>query len=357
MRRTSYQLELISSLSKNTEAYPHEVSKIAAKETHISWVILTGQFAYKVKKELKFGHILDFSTLTLRKKFCQKEVDINRVLCSDMYIGLVKVVKQKTELKQGEQSVKVVDLKSRGRALEYAVKMLEIPQKFRMDNLLQEGKINSDTIDKLTFVLVNFHHSTPTNRKISNFGRPEFMKRKVDENFTTLSRLAIIDPKFEEKLVSFIKDEHNLFLQRITNEKIRDIHGDLYLKNIFIMPDKNNNNNNKFYLYDRLEFNDSLRYADVAEDVAHLGMDLDLHGSSELRKRLISAYKLQAKDTSLENIVYFLMCYKACVRVKVSLFRAKGRDKTNSNDRKIINQAEEEARSHMELAESYLKLF
>jgi aminoglycoside phosphotransferase family enzyme len=274
-----------------------------------------------------------------------------------MYIGLVKVVKQKTELKQGEQSVKVVDLKSRGRALEYAVKMLEIPQKFRMDNLLQEGKINSDTIDKLTFVLVNFHHSTPTNRKISNFGRPEFMKRKVDENFTTLSRLAIIDPKFEEKLVSFIKDEHNLFLQRITNEKIRDIHGDLYLKNVFIMPDKNNNNNNKFYLYDRLEFNDSLRYADVAEDVAHLGMDLDLHGSSELRKRLISAYKLQAKDTSLENIVYFLMCYKACVRVKVSLFRAKGRDKTNSNDRKIINQAEEEARSHMELAESYLKLF
>jgi aminoglycoside phosphotransferase family enzyme len=357
MRRTSYQLELISSLSKNTEAYSHEVPKIAAKETHISWVILTGQFAYKVKKELKFGHILDFSTLTLRKKFCQKEVDINKILCSDMYIGVVKVVKQKTELKQGEKSVKVVNLKSRGRALEYAVKMLEIPQKFRMDNLLQEGKINSDTIDKLTFVLVNFHHSTPTNRKISNFGRPEFMKRKVDENFTTLSRLAIIDPKFEEKLVSFIKDEHNLFLQRITNEKIRDIHGDLYLKNIFIMPDKNNNNNNKFYLYDRLEFNDSLRYADVAEDVAHLGMDLDLHGSSELRKRLISAYKLQAKDTSLENIVYFLMCYKACVRVKVSLFRAKGRDKTNSNDRKIINQAEEEARSHMELAESYLKLF
>src|SRR5919199_1363886 len=157
MRRTSYQLELISSLSKNTEAYSHEVPKIAAKETHISWVILTGQFAYKVKKELKFGHILDFSTLRLRKKFCQKEVDINKILCSDMYIGVVKLVRQKRQkrgLKQGKQSIKVVDLKSRGRALEYAIKMLEIPQKFRMDNLLQEGKVNSDTIDRLTSILV-----------------------------------------------------------------------------------------------------------------------------------------------------------------------------------------------------------
>ena len=357
MKGISNQLELISSLSKNTEeeAYPHKVSKIAVKETHISWVILTGQFAYKVKKELKFGHILDFSTLRLRKKFCQKEVDINKILCSDMYIGVVKLVRQKRGLKQGKQSIKVVDLKSRGRALEYAIKMLEIPQKFRMDNLLQEGKVNSDTIDRLTSILVRFHHSTPTNKKISNFGRPEVMRRKVDENFTTLSRLASIDSKFEDKLVSFIKKEDNLFVQRIKNGNIRDIHGDLYLKNIFIMPDKNSNN--KFYLYDRLEFNDSLRYADVAEDVAHLAMDLDLHGSSELRKRLISAYKLQAKDTTLEDIIYFLMCYKACVRVKVSLFRARGRDKINSDDRKIIDQAKEDARSHLALAESYLKLF
>ena len=357
MRGSSNQLELISSLSKNREAYSHKVSNIAVEETHISWVLLTGQFAYKIKKELKFGHILDFSTLSLRKKFCQKEVDINRALCSDMYIGVVKVVKQKREQKQYGDTIKVVDLKSKGKALEYAVKMLEIPQKFRMDNLLQEGKINSDTIDKLTSVLVKFHHSTPTNGKIRSFGRPEFMKRKVDENFATLSRLASVDPKFEKRLNSFIKDKRNLFLQRIKDERIRDVHGDLYLKNVFIMPAKNNNNNNKFYLYDRVEFNDSLRYADVAEDVAHLAMDLDLHGSRELRKRLISTYMLQANDTSLKDIVYFLMCYRACVRVKVSLFRAKGLDKTACDDRKIIEHAEEEARSHLELAELYLKLF
>jgi aminoglycoside phosphotransferase family enzyme len=178
------------------------------------------------------------------------------------------------------------------------------------------------------------------------------MKKKVEENFATLSKLASIDHKFERPLELFIHKKNNLFFERIRGEKIRDIHGDLYLKNVFIMPD------NKFYLYDRIEFNDSLRYADVAEDVAHLAMDLDFHGRSDLRKRLISDYMIQAKDTSLEDIVYFLMCYKACVRAKVSLFRAKDLDKTNNSDhnRKRIERAEEEARWHLQLAESYLPL-
>src|SRR5919108_2574720 len=286
---SSNQTELISILCSNRDAYPHKVSKIAVEETHISWVILTGQIAYKIKKELKFGHILDFSTLSLRKKFCQKEVDINRVLCRDMYSGVVKVVRQNRQ-KEEADGIRVVDLKTRGKALEYAVKMLEIPQKFRMDNLLQEGKVNSDTIDKLTSILVKFHHSTSTNRKIKNFGRPEFMRRKIDENFATLSRLASINQELKRRLNLFIKTKNNLFLKRIRDGKIRDIHGDLYLKNIFIVPD-----NKKFYLYDRIEFNDSLRYADVAEDVAHLAMDLDFHGRRDLRKHLIFAYMLQGK--------------------------------------------------------------
>jgi aminoglycoside phosphotransferase family enzyme len=87
-------------------------------------------------------------------------------------------------------------------------------------------------------------------------------------------------------------------------------------------------------------------------------MDLDLYGRSDLRKRLISEYMLQSKDSSLEDIVYFLMCYKACVRVKVSLFRAKGLERTNNSDydRKRTDQAEDEARRHLILAESYLDL-
>jgi aminoglycoside phosphotransferase family enzyme len=288
----------------------------------------------------------------LRKKFCQKEVDINKVLCGDMYMAVAKIVKQKKRGQDEEGGLKIVDLKSKGKALDYAVKMLEIPQKFRMDKLLQEGMVTSDTISRLTSILVRFHRLTPTNRKIKDFGRSEFMKRKVEENFATLSKFASINQKFEKSLGLFIHNKRSLFLQRIRDDKVRDIHGDLYLKNIFIMPD------NRFYLYDRIEFNDSLRYADVAEDVAHLAMDLDFYRRTDLRKLLISEYILQGKDTSLEDIVYFLMCYKACLRVKVSLFRAKGLEKTTNSDedRKEIDLAEEEAKRHLQLAESYSEL-
>src|SRR5215216_7674237 len=347
----SNQVELISLLSKNRGAYRHNVSKITVEETHISWIILTGQFAYKIKKELKFGQILDFSTLSLRKKFCQKEVDINRALCGDMYIAVVKIVKQKKRGQDEEGGLKIVDLKSKGKALDYAVKMLEIPQKFRMDKLLQEGKVTPDTIHKLTSILVGFHRLTPTNRKIKNFGRSEFMKGKVEENFATLSKFASVNLKFEKSLGLFIHNKRSLFLQCIRDEKVRDIHGDLYLKNIFIMPD------NRFYLYDRIEFNDSLRYADVAEDVAHLAMDLDFHGRGNLKKHLIDGYMLQSKDPGIDSIINFLMCYKACVRLKVSSFLARNLDKNNnSNDRKKIKQAQEESRAHLQLAESYLEL-
>ena len=126
--------------------------------------------------------------------------------------------------------------------------------------------------------------------------------------------------------------------------KIRDIHGDVYLKNIFVID-------NKFYLYDRIEFNDSLRYADIVEDVAHLSMDLDFHERSDLSTHFISSYIKKSNDKNMTRLVYFMMCYKACVRAKVSLFRAQVKDK----DEKIIHT--NEAKKLLKLASSYIKLF
>ena len=332
------QLKLISALGSK-DAYPHKVLDIKVEETHISWVLLTGLFAYKVKKEVKFGEILDFSTLDLRGRFCQTEIDINKFLCGDMYLGVVKIVDS------NDGGVRIVPLKSKGRVLEYAVKMREISQKFRMDNLLQHGTINSYIIEKLTSKLVQFHRHTATNNRIKQFGRPEYMKRKVEENFQTLMKLMKVDDKLEDKLNSFIKNNNELFIHRIKDGKIRDIHGDLYLKNIFVVD-------GRFYLYDRIEFNNELRYADVAEDVAHFAMDLDFHQRLDLRKHFISKYESQSKDAELAEIVYFLMCYKACIRAKVSLFRAKSMVTGYAKKIKV-----EEAMSHLKLAQSYLPLF
>jgi aminoglycoside phosphotransferase family enzyme len=141
------------------------------------------------------------------------------------------------------------------------------------------------------------------------FGRPKSLKIKIVENFNTLSTLANISPKFEQRLVSFIANNREIFYERINQSKVRDIHGDLYLKNIFIVR-------HKFYLYDRIEFNDS-RFADVAEDVAHISMDLDHYKKFSLRKHFLSQYLKKSNDNTLDKLIYFWMRYKACVRAKV----------------------------------------
>ncbi|MCH7968817.1 MAG: hypothetical protein IH841_06195 [Thaumarchaeota archaeon] len=333
------QVSVISTLKKDKNAYPHKVFTVKVEETHISWILLTGKFAYKIKKELKFGDVLDFSTLPLRKKFCQKEVQLNKILCPEMYRGIVKIVSK-------NDSYQIVEITSKGKPVEFAVKMQEMPQKYRMDNLLVKHKINLKSIDRLTDVIVKFHKRTPTNSKIKKFGQPKYIKKKIDENFRTLEKLTNVSPKYEKKLVSFLKNNKNLFYRRIKNNKIRDIHGDLYLKNIFT------NGNSKFLLYDRLEFNDSLRYADVAEDIAHLAMDLDFYGRPDLSNYLISQYVIKSKDYDLTKLVKFFMCYKACMRGKVVIFRIK--NKSITKKKAILSK---EKKKLFNLAESYLDRF
>lgn len=335
------QKEIVSALSKKP-AYPHKVPshKIKVYETHISWIFLTGSHAYKLKKELKFGKVLDFSSLRLRKKFCQKEVALNQALCGEMYEGVVKVVRENGNLI-------IANLGHRGKALEYAVRMREFPQEFRMDNLIAANKITMNTLERLARIMTKFHSSAPTNTNIKNYGSPTIIKKKIDENFETLAELNKIGySNLYNKLVSFIANNKRLFYERIREDKVREIHGDLYLKNIFILPE------NKFYLYDRLEFNDSLRYADVAEDVAHLSMDLDYNKRISFRKYFVSQYIGYSRDHCLERLLYFLMCYKACVRAKVSLFGAK-----NETVNKRRTTQLKESKHHLELAESYSKSF
>ncbi len=334
---TLTQQKIISAL-QNEVAYPHKVTNLKLEETHISWIFLTGIYAYKIKKELKFGKVLDFSTLSLRKKYCQREVDLNKILCRDMYKGLVKIVEQNGH-------IKIRDMFYHGRAIEYAVKMAEIPQEFRMDKLIFEKKIDSQIMLKLAGIIVRFHKSTPTSGQVLRFGQPTNMKLKIYENFNTLSKLSKVRPEFERKLIFFIANNRELFYRRINERKVREIHGDLYLKNIFVLYPK-------FYLYDRIEFNDSLRYADVAEDVAHLSMDLDHYHRNDLRKYFLSQYMKKSNDQSIEELIYFLMCYKACVRAKVSFFRAK---EERNHEKRELNK--KEANELLDLAASYFDLF
>jgi uncharacterized protein len=295
-------------------AYPHRVSTIKTEDTHISWIFLAGSYAYTIKKQIKFGRVLDFSTLSLRRKYCYKEVDLNRKLCEDMYQGVVRIV---TIPDKSNNRVVIADPHTRtGKAIEYAVKMKHIPSEYRMDNLLIAHRIKLENVGKIASILNNFHARASTNKKIQKYGQPNYLKYKIKENFQTLAKLRHPTPQAEDKLINLINNNENVFLTRVRDKKIRDIHGDLYLNNIFIVKDR------KYYLYDRVEFNDSLRYADVAEDVAHLSMDLEYHKRKDLKLYFIRTYVTRSRDYNLLKILDFLICYKAFMRAKVSLFQA-----------------------------------
>lgn len=258
-----------------------------------------------------------------------------------MYLGIVKIINEDGKLN-------LVRQEENSRALEYGIKMLEIPQEYRMDNAIRLKMVNEKAVNNLAHVIARFHSMTPTSKKVISFGTHIIIKKKINENLRTLSKLDKKQPfdEFYKRLSSFVSDNTDLFDHRMSEKKIRSIHGDLYLKNIFMITPK------KFYLYDRIEFNNLLRYADVAEDVAHLAMDFDFVGQRQLRNIFVSKYLEKTNDDSLENLLYFLMCYKACVRAKVSLFRAN----TEKSD-KVKNICRLETNQFLKLARSYLTQF
>lgn len=328
----------------NKDAYPHDASNIQTENTHISWIFLAGPYAYKVKKQIKFGGVLDFSTLNLRKKYCYKEVELNRRLCKDMYLGVSRIVKI-----PGENNNRIAIAKSlteEGKVVEYAVKMKRIAPEYRMDRLLADHKVSATNIRKIVSILGKFHSTALTNTAIQRYGQPKFMKSKIKENFHTLSGFGCQVSHAEHRLIKFVENNKKFFLDRITNMKIRDIHGDLYLKNIFIVKDR------KYYLYDRIEFNNSLRYADVAEDVAHLSMDLEYHKRKDLQTIFVEDYVSRSKDYSLKKMLGFLICYKAFVRAKVSYFQARY-ETVEPKTSKLLKEAD----AHLLLAERYLQYF
>lgn len=297
----------------NKLAYPHKVSTIQTEDTHISWIFLAGPYAYKIKKQVKFGKVLDFSTLSLRRQYCYKEVELNRKLCKDMYLGVVRIIIPD----KNHNRVMIADSGTRtGKVIEYAVKMKHIASEYRMDKLLTAHRIKLENIGKIASILNNFHSRAPTSQEIQKYGQPRYLKYKIKETFQTLAKLRHPTQQAEDKLIKFIINNENVFRTRIKDNKIRDIHGDLYLKNIFIVKGR------KYYLYDRVEFNDSLRYADVAEDVAHLSMDLEYHRHKDLKLYFVRSYVSRSKDHDLVKILNFLICYKAFMRAKVSFFQA-----------------------------------
>ncbi|MEM2080800.1 MAG: phosphotransferase [Candidatus Bathyarchaeia archaeon] len=334
MRQMLAQKQIVDALMK-PEAYDEAVGKVELEQTHISFVFLTERFVYKVKKAVNFG-FLDFTTLEKRRFFCQKELELNRRLCGDMYLEVVPINK-----------ADAVKIKGAGETVEYAVKMRRLPQEKIMSRLLEENKVDKTLVDRIAKIIADFHAKAETNQQISKFGSLATIEANWKENFEQTEAFignTVSKEDFElihSKVYAFMKRNSAVFEKRATTGKVKDCHGDIHSGNIFI--------ENGIYIFDAIEFNDRFRYSDAAADVAFLAMDLDFRGRPDLSEVFIEKYMEYSGDRELPLLLPFYKCYRAYVRGKVVSFKLNDPN-VRSEDK---DAAKREATAYFKLATTY----
>ncbi len=328
------QAEVIESL-KRKDAYDEDVEKIEMLQTHISYIFLTGRYAYKIKKAVNLG-FLDYTTLEKRKFFCEEEVRINSLLSKDMYIGVVPINKKGNRIK----------IRGEGKTVEYAVKMIEMPQEAIMTKLLIKGKVFDKHIKEIARIIHEFHKKTRSDEEVKEYGKTKYILANWIQNFdqTRDFRKTLGEDKYfyiKNKIMNFIEKNRDLFEKRRKNCRVKECHGDLHSGNIFITD--------KIYIFDAIEFNKAFSCSDVANEVAFLAMDLDFHERKDLSELFIKEYIRLSGDNEIYKLLDFYKCYRAYVRAKVNCFKLLDKQVPEHEKR----EAEMLAKKYFDLAYKY----
>lgn len=296
---------LVKSLQQ-AEVFDHEVLRFDVVETHISFILLTGTYAYKLKKPVDLG-FLDFTTLALRKHYCEEELRLNRRLAPELYLSLVPIT----------GSHQAPCLGGEGPAIEYAVKMRQFEETNRLDHLLDAGQVSGEQIEQLAADVAEFHREADIARTATTFGRPAAVRQRMLDNFEAAAPCA--EPSLLASLRGTVAQrvaKHEPELERRRDEgMVRECHGDMHLANM-VMQD------GRIRLFDCLEFNPELRWVDVISEVAFAVMDLEFRSRSDLARRFLSRYLEQSGDYRALAVLDLYLGYRAMVRAKVSCLRA-----------------------------------
>ena len=300
---------LIAALRRR-ECYPHPVVGPRVVETHISWVILTGEYAYKIKKPVNLG-FADFSKLSLRRRYCEEELRLNRHLAPELYLEVVAI----------RGSIASPRIGGTGRLIDYAVKMREFPQRALASHALASGLFGTAEIDALVATIAGFHAVTPAAPAGGPFGTPWAVLASARQNFDQMLPLlgTASDRKLLHTLSQWTEDEHarnrDAFEKRASSGFVRECHGDLHLGNVVLLD-------RRPVPFDRIEFNEELRWIDVMSDVAFMVMDLEDRKRPNLAWRFLNRYLEATGDYGAVKVLRFYLVYRALVRAKVHLLRS-----------------------------------
>jgi hypothetical protein len=321
------------------EAFDHPVAGLRVVETHISWVILTGPYAYKIKKPVELGFV-DFGTLERRKFFCEEELRLNRRLAPELYVEVVAIRGDPARPRMG----------GGGEAIEYAVKMRQFPESAELERALERGEPSERHFETLARELHAFHRSLPAAPPDSPWGGPESVHRSTLDNFREIrGRLAEAeDARALDAVAAWSEAEHLRLAGAIESRRrrgwVRECHGDLHLGNLVLLDDR-------IVPFDGIEFSEALRWNDVVSEAAFLVMDLEFHGRADLANGFLNAYLEEGGDYDGLRVLPYYLVYRALVRAKVAAIRMAQASADAAERRRLLDRF----RRLLALAEGYTR--
>lgn len=316
---------------------PDSCENTELKETHISWVILTDNYAFKIKRPVSYS-FLDFSSLDKRKHYCYEELEMNRRIEPEMYIKVLPITKRMTGEAENEDII------------DYAVQMKRMDSEKEMIGMLENDQVNEKHIDKLSEKIAGFHRNAQviknafdTNGFHEKYADIGSQYSFIEENFGKEKKDMV--SKTIERSYSFLNKKRAYFNERVISGYRKDLHGDLNASNIFLYDEP--------VIFDCIEFDKEFRHIDILNEIAFLSVDLDFFHKEKLTERLFDRY---CNDYGLENpedhieLFTYYKSYRANVRAKVSLINAQ---KSEGDSSREI----EDANRYLELMEMYSENF
>lgn len=318
--------------------FPEVSNQLKLVETHISWVILCDDFVYKIKKPIHYS-FLDFSTLELRKHFCERELELNQRFAKDIYLEVLPIHQLAENFIVGGTDGKLID---------YTLKMKKLDPEKQMDILVLKDKVGESDIKNLAERVAYFHQNASIiynkdvlaiNEKFNALNEEkDFLNSNLDKNYGKIIEHAIIISN------TFLNKNKTLLKTRLKEGFFRDCHGDLHTRNIFLLPEPQP--------FDCIEFNDEYRQIDILNEVAFLCMDLEALGKTGLSTMFMDHYKLllpAIRNKEERKLFLYYKSYRANVRAKVNSLRAK-----KTTDPTLKKKALHEAEKYLGLMDSYL---
>ena len=327
---------LISAL-KDPARYPHDVDDISVMETHISWIILTGSHAYKIKKPLDLG-FLDFRELEARRFYCQEELRLNRRLADDVYEAVVPIT--------GGSDRPI--LGGSGTPFEYALRMRQFDPNRTLDKLCERDELTKEQLDELAERVADFHQSVPALSPEDPLADLSNLRQAMLDNFSTI--LEKVENDSERNRCASLRGWTESWFdqleprirQRLDAGLFRECHGDLHLGNIASFE-------GRVTVFDCIEFNESLRWIDPANDLAFLLMDLESRDRRALAYRVLNHYLEQNGDYNALAFMGLYKAYRAMVRAKITLLLP-------AEDAQARDRIGERFRTYTGLAEHYSRI-